>query len=94
MKSTNIIIRILASITIAIAALSPLPVAAIGSIADGASSARGADQPTTLFGESGVFSRVSSVLLFIVGAVAVIMLIFIKANKAFSWRRGRDSNPR
>ena len=52
MKSTNIIIRILASITIAIAALSPLPVAAIGSIADGA-----------------------SVLLFIVGAVAVIMLI-------------------
>ena len=75
MKSTNITIRILASITIAIAALSPLPVAAIGSIADGASSARGADQPTTLFGESGVFSRVSSVLLFIVGAVAVIMLI-------------------
>lgn len=50
--------------------------AAIGGIADGASSARGVDQPADLFGDTGVFTRISSILLFIIGAVAVIMLIF------------------
>ena len=49
--------------------------AAIGTISDGATSARGSQQPTDLFGNSGVFSEISSVLLFIVGAVAVIMIV-------------------
>ena len=49
--------------------------AAIGTISDGASSARGAQQPLNLFGNSGVFSQISSVLLFIVGAIAVIMIV-------------------
>lgn len=75
MKHSNVIIGILASVSVVAMLLSPLPAAAIGSIVEGANSARGADQPATLFGESGVFSRVSSVLLFIVGAIAVIMLI-------------------
>jgi len=48
---------------------------AIGTIADGANSARGAQQPLNLFGNSGVFSEISSVLLFIVGAIAVIMIV-------------------
>lgn len=48
---------------------------AIGTISDGASSARGAQQPLNLFGNSGVFSEISSVLLFIVGAIAVIMIV-------------------
>jgi hypothetical protein len=48
---------------------------AIGTIADGANSARGAQQPSDLFGNAGVFSEISSVLLFIVGAVAVIMIV-------------------
>lgn len=48
---------------------------AIGTISDGASSARGAQQPINLFGNSGVFSQISSVLLFIVGAIAVIMIV-------------------
>ena len=48
---------------------------AIGSIRDGANSARGADQPPDLFGDTGVFSKISSVLLFIVGAIAVIMIV-------------------
>ena len=48
---------------------------AVGSIADGANSARGADQPIDLFGDAGVFSKISSVLLFIVGAIAVIMIV-------------------
>lgn len=49
--------------------------AAIGTIADGANSARGAQQPIDLFGNAGVFSEISSVLLFIVGAIAVIMIV-------------------
>lgn len=46
-----------------------------GGIAGGALSARGSDQPANLFGDTGVFAQISSILLFIVGAVAVIMLI-------------------
>jgi hypothetical protein len=56
-------------------ALNVAQVHAIGSIRDGASSARGADQPLDLFGDAGVFSKISSVLLFIVGAIAVIMIV-------------------
>ena len=48
---------------------------AVGTIADGAASARGAQQPNDLFGDTGVFSKISSVLLFIVGAIAVIMIV-------------------
>lgn len=48
---------------------------AIGSISDGASVARGQEQPFDLFGDAGVFSKISSVLLFIVGAIAVIMIV-------------------
>ncbi len=42
---------------------------------DGASSAKGIDQPTNLFGNGGMFNTVSNVLLFIVGAIAVIMIV-------------------
>lgn len=48
---------------------------ATGSISDGAAIARGTQQPIDLFGDAGVFSKISSVLLFIVGAVAVIMIV-------------------
>ena len=48
---------------------------AIGTISDGAASARGAQQPSALFGDSGVFAEISSVLLFIVGAIADIMIV-------------------
>lgn len=48
---------------------------AVGTIADGAGSARGKEQPLDLFGDVGVFSKISSVLLFIVGAIAVIMIV-------------------
>lgn len=46
------------------------------SIASGADCARGNGQPTQLVGDGGIFNRITSILLFIVGAVAVIMLIF------------------
>jgi len=46
------------------------------SIGDGANSARGVDQAVTLFGASGVFTTISNVMLFVVGAVSVVMMIY------------------
>jgi hypothetical protein len=45
------------------------------SMADGASSAKGIDQATSLFGATGTFSTITNVLLFLIGAISVIMLI-------------------
>lgn len=42
---------------------------------DGANSAQGKDQSADLFGESGIFRTITNVLLFLIGAVSVIMLI-------------------
>ena len=44
-------------------------------IQGGADAARGTDQATSLFGASGIFTTLTNVLLFIVGAVAVIMIV-------------------
>lgn len=46
-----------------------------GTIQEGAGSAKGDSQQERLFGEEGVFRTVTNVLLFIIGAIAVIMLI-------------------
>ena len=45
------------------------------SIRNGVDSSKSDEQPASLFGEGGVFEIVSKVLLFIIGAVSVIMLI-------------------
>ncbi len=45
------------------------------SMTDGASSARGIDQATSLFGSTGIFTTISNVMLFLVGAVSVIMVV-------------------
>lgn len=45
------------------------------SIEDGANSARGVDQAATLFGNTGIFTTVTNVMLFIVGAISVIMIV-------------------
>ncbi len=42
---------------------------------EGADSAQGKDQQSELFGDSGVFKTITNVLLFIIGAISVIMLI-------------------
>ena len=42
---------------------------------EGASSARGIDQATSLFGSTGIFTTLSNVMLFLVGAVSVIMVV-------------------
>ena len=44
-------------------------------IEDGAGAAQGKDQSDDLFGDQGVFRTITNVLLFIIGAIAVIMLI-------------------
>lgn len=41
----------------------------------GATSSHGGEQPTNLFGVGGVFQTVTNVLLFVIGAVSVVMLI-------------------
>lgn len=48
---------------------------ASGGIAGGAGCAQGEDQQSDLFGESGIFTTITNVLLFIIGAISVIMLI-------------------
>ena len=45
------------------------------SITQGVQAARGNDQPNDLFGPTGIFRTITNVLLFIIGAVSVIMLI-------------------
>ena len=47
-----------------------------GSIQAGAEAARGTGQPAELFGDGGVITTITNTLLFIVGALAVIMIIF------------------
>lgn len=45
------------------------------SVQGGVNSAKGADQPTDLFGTSGIFNTITNVLLFVLGAISVIMII-------------------
>jgi len=42
---------------------------------NGADSSKGKDQQTDLFGDNGIFKTITNVLLFIIGAISVIMLI-------------------
>ena len=44
-------------------------------IQGGANSAQGTDQQSDLFGSSGVFKTITNTLLFILGAISVIMII-------------------
>jgi len=48
---------------------------ASGGLGGGAGCAQGKDQQADLFGESGIFKTITNVLLFIIGAISVIMLI-------------------
>jgi len=46
-----------------------------GGLAGGAGCAQGKDQQSDLFGNEGIFKTITNVLLFIIGAISVIMLI-------------------
>lgn len=45
------------------------------SVEGGVNAARGNDQPANLFGNTGIFSTITNTLLFILGAISVIMII-------------------
>lgn len=44
-------------------------------LTDGANAAHGVQQPSDLFGQTGTFRTITNVLLYLVGAISVIMLI-------------------
>ena len=56
--------------------LSSTPVFGLSPIQEGALAAHVTSQPMNLFGVAGVFTVISNTLLFIVGALSVVMLIF------------------
>ena len=67
---------LLATILMAAIIFMPQPALAFDlSMSDGASSARGIDQASTLFGSAGIFTTITNVMLFGVGAIAVIMVV-------------------
>lgn len=45
-------------------------------VQEGVEAARGSGVPATLFGDTGIITTITNTLLFIVGALAVIMIIF------------------
>ena len=47
-----------------------------GGISQGKECVKSEDQPSDLFGEGSVFTTVVNVLLFLIGAISVIMLIY------------------
>lgn len=53
----------------------PAASAMVSGVDNGAAAARGAGQPLDLFGVGGTFSTITNVLLFIIGAIAVIMIV-------------------
>ena len=50
-------------------------VSAQGAVQAGADAARGSGMPATLFGDGGVITTITNTLLFVVGALAVIVII-------------------
>ncbi len=56
-------------------ATAPLVGAFDATVQDGADAARGSQQTADLFGSTGIFRTITNVLLFVLGAVSVIMII-------------------
>ena len=56
-------------------AVAPHAFAFDGTITGGAEAARGSDQTADLFGATGVFKTITNVLLYVLGAISVIMII-------------------
>ncbi|HEY1085894.1 MAG TPA: hypothetical protein VGE34_04180 [Candidatus Saccharimonadales bacterium] len=65
----------IATIALFTVVFSPAVNAFSGTIEGGADAARGTDQTDQLFGNSGVFGTITDVLLFVLGAISVIMII-------------------
>lgn len=75
-RVSKVIIRFSLAILLGAFILAPLPAFAFDlSMSEGASSARGIDQASTLFGTTGIFTTITNVMLFAVGAISVIMVV-------------------
>jgi hypothetical protein len=66
---------LLAIVFIALAVLSLTTDTSAYSLQEGVNAARGSSQPADLFGAGGVITTITNTLLFIVGALSVIMII-------------------
>jgi cytochrome bd-type quinol oxidase subunit 2 len=53
-----------------------VPASAQSSVQNGINSAKGEGVPDQLFGDGSIFTNIVNVMLFIIGAICVIMLIF------------------
>lgn len=94
MKLTRILVRHTSMLTIAgVLFFTALVAPTIGaqdlSMQSGANSAKGTDQVSDLFGNAGIFSTITNTLLFILGAISVIMIIIGGLRYVIS---GGDSN--
>ena len=67
-------VLMLTAFTLAVA-VAPHTLAFDGTITGGAEAARGSDQTADLFGATGVFKTITNVLLYVLGAISVIMII-------------------
>ena len=66
---------VLAFLFVTLASVGIADSASAYSIFEGVNAARGDNQPTELFGTGGVITTITNTLLFIVGALAVVMII-------------------
>ena len=76
MKKVTAIITNSAPAVAAFITIGAVPVSAQGSLQAGVNAAQGSGVPTTLFGDGGVITTITNTLLFIIGALAVIMIIW------------------
>lgn len=75
MKNIRVLLSgAITSITLALLNVST-SIAQNGSLRSGVEAAHGTDQPTDLFGDGAIFSTVVDVMLYIIGAIAVVMII-------------------
>jgi len=66
---------VLATMLVFVAALFVSQNTFASSIIDGVNAAKGDGQPTVLFGSDGIVTTATNILLFVVGALSVIMII-------------------
>ena len=71
---------VLASLVAVFMALAFVPASSVlaqqMTVGGGAEAARGEDTPETLFGDGGIFTTIVNVILFLVGVISVIMLVY------------------
>lgn len=76
MKSLFITGIVVAASIALITVLTGADASAQGAAQAGVEAARGAGVPSALFGDAGIVTTITNVLLFVAGALAVIMIIF------------------